>query len=141
MPSCTINRSIGNCYSASVFSSILSLICEKGNALVDKRVLAFSYGSGSMASVYSFVGRVPLTEVGDGMSPFSLDRIQNTVNVKDRLERRRACDVNEFNSSLNTRERQYGKVLHIVIVCHVCYSFVLSICVFESYQDLPSIPL
>lgn len=52
MPACKINQNIGNCYTGSVFSSLLSVVSEVGDALDGKRVMMFSYGSGSVASIY-----------------------------------------------------------------------------------------
>jgi hydroxymethylglutaryl-CoA synthase len=54
VPSCRINQNVGNCYTGSVFSSLLSVINDKGAELGGKRILMFSYGSGSMASLYRY---------------------------------------------------------------------------------------
>lgn len=53
-PACRINQNIGNCYTGSVFSSLLSVVSEAGASLVGKRVMMFSYGSGSVASIYRY---------------------------------------------------------------------------------------
>ena len=52
MPGCRINQNIGNCYTGSVFASILSIISENGQSIENKRIFVFSYGSGSVASIY-----------------------------------------------------------------------------------------
>ena len=46
---------IGNCYTGSVFASLLSVVAGQGEGLSGHRVLMFSYGSGSMASMYRYV--------------------------------------------------------------------------------------
>ena len=56
MPCCKINQIVGNCYTGSVYSSLLSVVCDQGASLTGKRVLMFSYGSGSVASLFSIKG-------------------------------------------------------------------------------------
>lgn len=63
----------------------------------------FSYGSGSVASMYSFVGR------SSSSSSFSIGRIQETVDIFTRLDARKRCTYDEFVSSLNLRETSFGK--------------------------------
>jgi len=104
LPCCKVNQNIGNCYTGSVFGGIISLLCAEGAALVGKRVMVFSYGSGSAASVYSLVGRDTTSN-----SSFSLGRIQEVVRVFDRLEARKQCTVEEFSAALELREGMYGK--------------------------------
>lgn len=109
LPACQLNRNIGNCYTGSVFSSILSTICDQGANLLDKRVLVFSYGSGSIASIYSFIGR----RCSNALSLFSLERIQKTSDAINRLKLRQQCQVTDFISALDLRAVQYGKVSNI----------------------------
>ena len=54
-PCCTINRQLGNSYTASVFVSLLSVVLERGPDLVGKRIGMFSFGSGAIASMYRCV--------------------------------------------------------------------------------------
>lgn len=103
-PACHINQNIGNCYTASVFSSLLSVVNTQGSALVGKRVFMFSYGSGSVASIYSFVGRV-----SESSARFSLDRIQSTTDILNRLASRKRCTVEEFVAALTIRAEKYGQ--------------------------------
>jgi hydroxymethylglutaryl-CoA synthase len=103
MPCCKINQNIGNTYNGSVFSSLLSVICDQGDALVGKRVFMFSYGSGSVASMYSFIGRTPSS------STFSIGRIQATTDMFNRLASRRKCSYDEFVGALNLRQDKFGK--------------------------------
>ena len=110
---------MGNCYTGAVFVNLLSLVCEAGpKALLGKRVGVFSYGSGSVATLYSLrareptkVGRVaePGRAVPGGAAAFTLGRIQSTVGLRARLEQaRRACSVEEFSQAMAWRAEHYG---------------------------------
>ena len=70
--------------------------------LVGKRVLLFSYGSGSVASLFSVRGI-------DRQGKFSLGSIQSTVNIFERLNNRKQCTVEEFTAALDLRAEKYGK--------------------------------
>ena len=114
---CKINQNVGNCYSGSVFSSLLSIVCSEGNALVGKRICMFSYGSGSAASLYSLIGKVPTADDGTHHAEqFTLESIQRNSNVFDRLENQRTkCSVDVFNAALDMREQKYAKVTYVNI--------------------------
>lgn len=46
---------VGNCYTASVFAGLVSVVAAQGSSLEDNggaRVLMFSYGSGFVATAY-----------------------------------------------------------------------------------------
>jgi hydroxymethylglutaryl-CoA synthase len=101
MPCCKINQNVGNCYTGSVYSSLLSVVCDQGASLAGRRVLMFSYGSGSVASLFSIKG-----VERDGK--FSLGTIQSTVNIFERLAQRRRCPVEEFTQALELRAGKYG---------------------------------
>ena len=103
MPCCKINQKIGNCYTGSVYSSLLSGINEVGDALAGKRVLMFSYGSGSVASLWSFQFRVPAS------SRFTISGIQQKTRMNERLESRTRCSVAEFAAALDLRAAKYGQ--------------------------------
>jgi hydroxymethylglutaryl-CoA synthase len=104
VPSCRVNQNIGNCYTGSVYSSLLSLVCECGAGLTGKRIMLFSYGSGSVASIFSMVGR----QQSSG-ARFSLERIQSTTKMFDRLAARKRCSIEEFGAALDLRAAKYGK--------------------------------
>lgn len=108
---CKINQNIGNCYSGSVFSSLLSIVCDQGAALVGKRICMFSYGSGSAASMYSFLGRVPTPDASGNVNPnFTLESIQRNSDIFNRLHKQRTCcKLPEFNAALDMRERHYAQ--------------------------------
>ena len=107
VPSCRINQNIGNCYTGSVWSSLLSLVSERGSELEGKRVMMFSYGSGSVASIFSFVGRAQQTS--GSAARFSIERIQTTTKMFERLAGRKRCSVEEFCAALDLRAAKYGK--------------------------------
>ena len=107
LPCCRINQRIGNCYTGSVYSSLLSGICEGGPALDGKRVLMFSYGSGSVASLWSFKFRAATGE-GEGQR-FTLEGIQTRTNMAERLSARTRCSVAEFTAAMDLRAVKYGQ--------------------------------
>jgi hydroxymethylglutaryl-CoA synthase len=109
-PSCKVNQHVGNCYTGSVFSSLLSVVVDQGAALEGKRVLLFSYGSGSVASMYSFVGRPPASSSGGsgGHAAFTCARIQATADMFTRLQQRTQCTFDEFSAALDLRAAKYG---------------------------------
>lgn len=105
-PCCKINQNVGNCYSGSVFSSLLSIICEKGSDLVGKRICMFSYGSGSAASLYSLIGKVPDPSKN---SKFTLEAVQTKSDMFNLLFNQRVqCSVEEFSAALDMREKKYA---------------------------------
>lgn len=108
VPTCTVNQNIGNCYTGSVFTSLASLVCGHGAGLVDKRVFMFSYGSGSVASIYSFVGREPTSS--SPRTPLgTLASIANTMDIQTRLDARTRASVEEFSDALKLRAAKYGQ--------------------------------
>ena len=108
LPACEINQNMGNCYTGSVFAGLVSLINKYGNDMINKRVFMFSYGSGSAATIYSFIGRD--TSNGGGSSTgYSLDKMKTTMDIFTRLATRKACTVDEFTASLQLRQDKYGQ--------------------------------
>lgn len=105
LPACSINQAMGNCYTGSVFACLISLIATYGNDLVDKRVFMFSYGSGSAASIYSFKG----ISCSNTDTKFSLAKMQSSMDMMNRMESRKQCNVDEFSTALQLREDKYGK--------------------------------
>jgi hydroxymethylglutaryl-CoA synthase len=103
LPCCRINQRIGNCYTGSVYSSLLSAICEGGTALDGKRVLMFSYGSGSVASLWSFRFRAAAGE------RFTVEGIQARTGMAERLGARTRCTVAEFTAAMDLRAAKYGQ--------------------------------
>lgn len=59
---------------ASLYAALASLVFSKATALLDSRILAYSYGSGLAASLYSIQGR-------PGHAQFNLGNIANQVSL------------------------------------------------------------
>ncbi|CAN0486279.1 unnamed protein product, partial [Discosporangium mesarthrocarpum] len=54
MPACKVSQEVGNCYTASVFAGLVSVVDRAGaaRAAAGGRVFMFSYGSGFVATAY-----------------------------------------------------------------------------------------
>ena len=96
-PSTEAPRHIGNCYTASVFFGLVSLVSTKD--LEGKRVLLFSYGSGAVASMYVLKGRA---------GKISLGKMRSTVDLAARLSKRVERSAAEFAEACDAREAAYG---------------------------------
>jgi hydroxymethylglutaryl-CoA synthase len=80
-PSTLAPRLVGNMYTASVYSSLASIICEiPSGKLLGQRVGIFSYGSGLASSFFS------VKIVGD------VSKIAKTLDLKQALEERHKVD-------------------------------------------------
>lgn len=104
LPACTINQNIGNIYTGSVFSCLVALVCGEAAALEGKRIFMFSYGSGSAASIYSFMGRKPTASD----APADLGKMASTIDMASRLESRTRATIADFNTALDVRATKYG---------------------------------
>lgn len=102
-PTSTASKLLGNCYTGSVYMNLAALVDAKANALDGARVLLFSYGSGSIASMYTVRGRVPTTS-----ARFSLARMAATLRLAERLDARQQVSAEEFAVYMDLRERVYG---------------------------------
>ena len=102
----TISKAVGNCYTAAVYMNLLSLVSNLGDALLGKRVLLFSYGSGAVATAFVAEGRVPTTAAG---KRFSLGRIAVVTDISARLKDRATRDVAAFSAAMDLRATRYGK--------------------------------
>jgi len=101
LPCCMLPKEIGNTYTASVFLGLLSLINVSRSDLCGKKIFMYSYGSGSLATIYTLEGR-------ETASAFSLDRIADTINIFERLTSRTFCTFEEFSSAMSLREACHG---------------------------------
>ncbi|XP_063982234.1 hydroxymethylglutaryl-CoA synthase 1 [Diachasmimorpha longicaudata] len=99
-PSLFIANLVGNMYTPSVYSGLVSLLISKGiQELVGMRVGVFSYGSGLASSMYSITVRG-----GDGEE--GLKRLLNALGgVRGELEGRRCVEPEEYTRVLDVRER------------------------------------
>jgi len=103
-PSIEFSQNIGNSYTAAVYSNLVCLVDNLGKELEGRRMGIFSYGSGAIATMFTVDG----IAAPPGAS-FSLPRIQQTVNLKQRLAERKEVTPAEFVDALKLREKMYGK--------------------------------
>jgi hydroxymethylglutaryl-CoA synthase len=96
-PGAFLARELGNLYCGSVYSSLAALVADKGDRLIGKRVMLFSYGSGLASSLFSF--KVTASLIG----------LSDKLDVKARLAARIAVPPAEFARILKLREERYGK--------------------------------
>jgi hydroxymethylglutaryl-CoA synthase len=101
-PTEALSKSIGNSYTAALWANLACLVSAKGPALAGKRVGAFSYGSGAIATMMAFKGTS-----GDGR--FSLERMAAALDVPGRLAARTEAPPAELLAALKMREEAYGR--------------------------------
>jgi len=92
----TLPRQIGNSYTASLYAGLASVIDAQGQNLDGKRVGMFSYGSGSIATMFALEGH-------SDSSVFSLERMQKTLRLQERLSARRSVSADEYLESMEQR--------------------------------------
>jgi len=92
-PSTQLCLELGNCYSASLYVGLLSLIDHMSDDLSGKRIILFSYGSGMTASMFSVVVRG------------SVEFIKQKQKIAKRLSQRNFVDPAEFTKLLGLREK------------------------------------
>ncbi|KAN0021767.1 hypothetical protein ACTFIV_009011 [Dictyostelium citrinum] len=95
-PTTLLAKQLGNTYCGSTYSGLLSLLDEKSNDLVGKRVLTFSYGSGLAASAFSFKVEKPI------------NHIVEKVDLKNRLAKRVRVEPEIFTEKLSLRETRHN---------------------------------
>ncbi|KAK2974529.1 hypothetical protein RJ640_002434, partial [Escallonia rubra] len=100
-PTTLIPKQVGNMYTASLYAAFASLIHNKHSTLTGNRVIMFSYGSGSTATMFSFRMR-------EGQHPFTLSNIAKVMNVEEKLELRQEFPPEQFIESLKLMEHRYG---------------------------------
>jgi 3-hydroxy-3-methylglutaryl CoA synthase len=98
-----VSKCIGNSYAAAVHMNIACMVSTLGEGLVGKRLGAFSYGSGAIATMMTFEG------AAGGSGGFSLGAMAKGLRVDDRLRGRRECEVKEYLEAMALREAAYGK--------------------------------
>ncbi|KAK9667598.1 3-hydroxy-3-methylglutaryl coenzyme A synthase, partial [Basidiobolus ranarum] len=95
-PSLAAAKNIGNTYCASLYSCLISLICEvPSETLNGKRIGLFSYGSGSSSTLFS------VRVVG------STEQFAKVLDIKGRLESRVAASAAEFDKAMLLREETH----------------------------------
>eukprot|EP01132_Coremiostelium_polycephalum_P000677 gene677-837_t len=95
-PGTLLAKQLGNTYCGSTYTGLLSLVDEKSNDLVGKRVLTFSYGSGLAASAFSFKVNKPI------------DNIVKKVDLQNRLSQRHRMTPEDFTNTLSLRESKHN---------------------------------
>ncbi|CCK72099.1 hydroxymethylglutaryl-CoA synthase KNAG_0J00160 [Huiozyma naganishii CBS 8797] len=97
-PSLIVPTNTGNMYTASLYASLASLISYVGSdALQNKRIGMFSYGSGLAASLFSC--RV----VGD------ISSIANKLDVQEKLQSRQTLTPEQYEQAIHLRESAHLK--------------------------------
>lgn len=98
--SCTASKLIGNTYTAAVWMNLACLVATHGSSLDDKAVTLFSYGSGAIATMMEM--RPVAAPAG---SAFTLQRIQQTLDLFARLESRERLMPSALTQALEAREK------------------------------------
>ncbi len=75
-PGTLLPRQIGNCYTASLWAGLASLVDSQRELLEGRTVLMFSFGSGIAASIFLLTGRRPAS------LEFLLQRIASQVRCR-----------------------------------------------------------
>eukprot|EP01114_Cavostelium_apophysatum_P015149 TRINITY_DN406_c0_g1_i1.p1 TRINITY_DN406_c0_g1~~TRINITY_DN406_c0_g1_i1.p1 ORF type:complete len:495 (-),score=146.51 TRINITY_DN406_c0_g1_i1:65-1549(-) len=97
-PSLLLPKQLGNSYTASIYTGLLSLIAQKDdNALLNKRLFMFSYGSGLAATAFSLSVKKPL------------DEIRKKSDVLNRLNQRVSIAPVEYSQVMKLREDTHSK--------------------------------
>ncbi|GMI01618.1 hypothetical protein TrVE_jg9820 [Triparma verrucosa] len=92
-----VSRRIGNTYAASVFMGLCGVV-EGEDLKADKELAVFSYGSGSIATMYNLVVRET-----DG-DRFTLVKCRERMKLKERLGTRVKVGAEELDLALDCRE-------------------------------------
>ncbi|XP_029653500.1 hydroxymethylglutaryl-CoA synthase 1 [Octopus sinensis] len=102
-PSLFLANRIGNMYTPSVYSCLLSYIMHQSLAdLPGQRIVLFSYGSGLASSMFS----LHITQ--DNSSGSSLEKLYHSISgIRTRLESRVKFSPKEFEETLQLREKTH----------------------------------
>jgi len=103
-PGASLSQQVGNSYTAALYINLLSLVAQQGNALVDKKLFMFSYGSGLIATAFALLPRMPT----DVESPFTCANIAKAVGLESRLQSRQEHNPSEFKEALLLREKAHS---------------------------------
>jgi len=98
-PSLEVPALCGNMYCASVYSSLVSLLCNISldDDILGRRIGVFSYGSGLAASMFS------LRLTG------SIEDMRTQINLHKRLDKRRTVAPEVYDEMCNLREHAHLK--------------------------------
>ena len=121
-PATLLPQHIGNMYTASLYAGLASLLYSQADALVGKRILCFSYGSGLASSIFSLHVPDSITArqqtaqlLGDGVQAGEscevaplLRRLRDVMALEKRLSARVQKTPEEFNASMAKREKLHS---------------------------------
>lgn len=99
------SKLIGNTYAASVFMGLASLMDKLGQDetnSIGKKVVVFSYGSGSMASMY----RLHIRQCEQ--QRFTLEKMSKVIDFKSRLSSRIELEAKELDDVMDCREQMHN---------------------------------
>lgn len=97
-PSLFLPKKLGNSYTASLYTGLLSLVSQKSDKdLKNKRVLMFSYGSGLAATMWSF-------NIGGSISD-----IAKKANIVERINQRISVTPQEYTEIMKLREDTHSQ--------------------------------
>lgn len=97
LPATLIPTITGNCYCASLYSGLISLLCNApAGEMIGKRIGMFSYGSGSAATAFSLIVASDPTGV------------VNKQKIIDTLMERQSVSPRDFTKVLDNRASRYG---------------------------------
>ncbi|KAK5686704.1 3-hydroxy-3-methylglutaryl coenzyme A synthase [Elasticomyces elasticus] len=97
-PSTLVGSNCGNIYTASVYGSLVSLLCNvDAQRLHGKRVGVFSFGSGLASTLFSLRIRGDVRPITD------------TINLHERLSKRMTVDPEAFAKACILREKAYSQ--------------------------------
>lgn len=99
-----LSKELGNCYTASLYIGLASLIFNEGKRLAGKDTLLFSYGSGLASSMFHVsVNMEGATENGK----FTLDKMQQAMDLQNRLDARTKASVGEYVKVIEDNVKRY----------------------------------
>lgn len=111
-PSTVLPKAIGNCYTASVYCALISLLVEKDAVQLQKaNVLTFSYGSGLCSSMFHL-------KFTDNVS--RIETMQKQADYRHRLSDRKEVMPEHFNKVMDdkcaahTKEREHFEPTHTI---------------------------
>jgi hydroxymethylglutaryl-CoA synthase len=105
-PTHLLSKELGNCYTASLYIGLASLVNNQGSNLTGKDLLLFSYGSGLAASMFEInVSKEGQTKDGK----FSLEKMQKVLNLEKRLAERQKASVDDYAKTVESNVERYTK--------------------------------
>ena len=113
-----LSKHLGNIYTGSLYTGLISLVCDDSIDLAGKKVLLFSYGSGCAASMF-------YVEAKPGYKDHAIFK---QTQYKQRLSERIKVPVAVYDQWMQEREATFGKKdfvpqvsqIHVLIIsCRV----------------------